>query len=97
MVTMLNTSGEPIHPGDLVEWCFASQKGTHAGKRSRQGPRRYAAVAPAAPGATSLTRRARPHCHRFGITIASVSSPKVIGRALSFAKAGEQIDILLKQ
>jgi hypothetical protein len=73
MVTMLNTSGQPIHPGDLVEWCFYSDKGTHDKKRARQGPR------------------------RFGITIASVSSPKVIGRALSFAKAGEQIDVLLKQ
>lgn len=59
MVTVLNTSGQPIHPGDLVEWCFYSPKGTHGGKRARSGPR------------------------RFGITIASVSSPKVIGRALS--------------
>jgi len=73
MVTMLNNSGEPIHPGDLVEWCFFSPKGTHDGKRQKQGPR------------------------RIGITIASVSSPKVIGRALSFAKAGESIDVLLKQ
>ena len=72
MVTMLNTSGEPIHPGDLVEWCFASEEGTHNGKRARQGPR------------------------RIGITLASVSSPKIIGRALSFAKNGESIDILLK-
>ena len=73
MVTVLNTSGEPIHPGDLVEWCFYSEKGTHSGKRARSGPR------------------------RFGITLASVSSPKVIGRAISFAKAGEQLDLLLKQ
>ena len=73
MVTVLNTSGQPIHPGDLVEWCFYSQSGTHKDKRARSGPR------------------------RFGITIASVSSPKVIGRALSFAKAGEGLDILLKQ
>jgi len=104
MVTLLNTSGQPIHPvssapdsshhplslrrfhvadlfpphplcvqGDLIEWCFYSQKGTHEGKRQRMGPR------------------------RIGINIASVSSPKVIGRALSFAKAGEQLDLLLKQ
>ena len=26
MVTVLNTSGTPIHPGDLVEWCLASSK-----------------------------------------------------------------------
>lgn len=73
MVTVLNTSGQPIHPGDLVEWCFYSDKGTHQGKRARQGPRRV------------------------GITIASVSSPKIIGRAISFAKAGEQLDLLLRQ
>ena len=34
---------------------------------------------------------------RIGITIASASSPKVIGRALSFAKSGESVDILIKQ
>jgi hypothetical protein len=72
MVTVLNTAGQPIHPGDLVEWCFYPEKGTHSGKRARQGPRRV------------------------GITIASVSSPKIIGRAISFAKAGEQLDLLLK-
>ena len=55
-----------------MEWCFNSEKGTHDGKRQKQGPRRV------------------------GITIASVSSPKVIGRALSFAKAGETLDVLLK-
>lgn len=71
MVTMLNSSGGPIHPGDLVEWCFYST-GTHQGKRQKQGPRRV------------------------GITIASISSPKVIGRALSFAKTGETLDVLLK-
>ena len=73
MVTVLNTSGQPIHPGDLLEWCLWSDKGTHKGKRQKQGPR------------------------RIGITIASVSSPKIIGRALSFAKDGESLDILLKQ
>lgn len=73
MVTLLNTSGQPIHPGDLIEWCFFSKKGTHQGKRARQGPRRV------------------------GITVASVSSPKIIGRALTFAKAGESLDLLLKQ
>jgi hypothetical protein len=73
MVTISNTSGGPLHPGDLVEWCFYSQKGTHEGKRQKQGPR------------------------RIGVTLASVSSPKVIGRCLSFAKNGEPFDLLLKQ
>lgn len=62
----------PSFQGDLIEWCFYSEKGTHTGKRARSGPR------------------------RFGIALASVSSPKVIGRAISFAKAGEQLDVLLK-
>ena len=73
MVTVLNTSGTQIHPGDLVEWCFISPKAS-AGtvqKRLKTGPRRV------------------------GIKTASVSSPKVIGRALSFAKSGETIDILM--
>tara|TARA_Y100000768_G_scaffold330515_1_gene269259 strand:- start:5877 stop:6191 length:315 start_codon:yes stop_codon:yes gene_type:complete len=73
MVTLLNTSGQPLHPGDLVEWCFYSPKGTHLGKRQKTGPRRV------------------------GITLASVSSPKIIGRVISFAKQGETLDVLLKQ
>tara|TARA_B110001452_G_C15223584_1_gene424157 strand:- start:1110 stop:1811 length:702 start_codon:yes stop_codon:yes gene_type:complete len=73
MVTVLNTSGQPIHPGDQIEWCLWSQSGTHSGKRPKQGPRRV------------------------GIKIASVSSAKIIGRALTFAKSGESLDILLKQ
>lgn len=72
MVTCLNTSGGPIHPGDLVEWCFAHNH-TSNGPRARSGPRRIA------------------------IAVASVSSPKIIGRALSFAKRGETLDILLRQ
>ena len=81
MVTVLNTSGGPLHPGDLVEWCFIAPKllGTNSGsdplpaKRHKTGPRRV------------------------GIKMASVSSPKVIGRVLSFAKPGETLDLLLKQ
>jgi len=72
MVTVLNTSGSHIHPGDLVEWCFVSD-GTSNAKRQKQGPRRIA------------------------IKIASVSSSKVIGRAISFAKSGEPLDVLIKQ
>lgn len=81
MVTVLNTSGGPLHPGDLVEWCFIAPKLLGANvandplpaKRQKTGPRRV------------------------GIKMASVSSPKVIGRVLSFGKAGETIDLLLKQ
>ena len=79
MVTVLNTSGAPLHPGDLIEWTFLSPKAANPGngvgvqKRQKTGPR------------------------RFGIKMATVSSSKVIGRALSFAKSGETIDILLRQ
>ena len=75
MVTVLNTSGTQIHPGDLVEWCLinpGAQRG-HSQKRLKTGPR------------------------RIGIRTASVSSSKIIGRALSFAKSGETIDVLIKQ
>ncbi len=71
MSTLLNTSGGPIYPGDLIEWCFANS-------------------------GTSTTDRAKASPRRVGISVASVSSPKIIGRALSFAKKGETLDILLK-
>ena len=71
MATILNTSGSPSFPGDLIWWCFA-----HSG--------------------TSTTDRAKASPRRVAISVASVSSPKIIGRALSFAKKGETLDILLK-
>lgn len=45
---------------------------------------------------TSTTDRAKASPRRVAICVASVSSPKIIGRALSFAKKGETLDILLK-
>lgn len=45
---------------------------------------------------TSKTDRAKASPRRVAICVASVSSPKIIGRALSFAKKGETLDILLK-
>lgn len=72
MSTVLNTSGEPVHPGDLIEWTFLGS-------------------------ASSDRKRAKPGPRRVGIKVASVSSPKVFGRALSFAKNGEPLDLLLKQ
>lgn len=72
MCTLLNTSGGPIHPGDLVEWCLAHSK-TDGNSRAKASPRRIA------------------------LAIASVSSPRIIGRALSFAKNGETLDVLLRQ
>ena len=51
----------------------------------------------AATDPSGPSKRQKSGPRRFGIQIASVSSPKVIGRALSFAKSGEPIDLLLKQ
>ena len=59
MATILNTSGGPIFPGDLVEWCLSGTGTEKSRVRAKQGPRRV------------------------GIQVASVSSPKIIGRALS--------------
>lgn len=73
MCTLLNTSGGPIHPGDLVEWCFSHSNTAKDSARAKANPRRIA------------------------IAVASVSSPKIIGRALSFAKPGETMDILIRQ
>lgn len=42
-------------------------------------------------------KRAKSGPRRVGVKPASVSSSKIIGRALSFAKSGEPFDILIKQ
>ena len=73
MVTVLNTSGSPLSPGDNVEWTFFTERGTSTGKRQKSGPR------------------------RIGVQLCSVSSPRAIGRVLTFAKAGEPFDLLIKQ
>ena len=72
MATLLNTSGDVLHPGDLIEWTLTTEN-MNTGQRPRAGPRRVA------------------------VQLASVSSPNVIGRVLSFAKAGESFDVLLKE
>ena len=42
MVTLLNNSGEPVFPGDILEWTFYAEKptGEQVSKRARTGPRR---------------------------------------------------------
>ena len=47
-----------------------------------------------ANAAKSNAKRARHGPRRIGIQTATVSSPKVIGRALSFAKPGEPLDLV---
>ena len=46
---------------------------------------------------THNAKRAKTGPRRIGITKASVSSPNIFARALSFAKSGEQLDVLIKQ
>lgn len=46
---------------------------------------------------TSNKQRPKQGPRRFSVAIATVSSPKVIGRCLSFAKKGETFDLLIKQ
>ena len=46
---------------------------------------------------TSGSARAKQGPRRIGIQVASVSSPKIIGRALSFSKNGETFDVLIRQ
>jgi len=83
MVTVLNTSGGNLHPGDLIEWCFLSPKAAN--------------YADASGIAQPVQKRLKTGPRRFGIKMATVSSSKVIGRALSFSKPGETLDILLRQ
>ena len=61
MVTVTNTSGDPLHPGDLVEWCLANERGTANGKRQKQGPRRIAIqlASVSSPNVIGQERRAR--------------------------------------
>ena len=90
MVTLLNTSSASIFAGDLVEWTlsYSDAMKSHA-KRARHGPRRIVRIASRfAPRASSshLAAHPLPLSPSQGIQTATVSSPKVIGRALSFAK-----------
>ncbi len=47
--------------------------------------------------AAQTPKRLKAGPRRIGIKVASVSSPKIIGRALSLAKPGEPLDLLIKQ
>ena len=81
MSTLLNTSAGPLHPGDLVEWTFVP-------------PKLYTNTSGASVGPQ---KRQKQGPRRISVKIASVSSPRVIGRVLSFAKPGETFDLLIRQ
>lgn len=82
MATILNNSREAIFPGDMLEWTFLSDTDTS----------NYAASADKLKRAKTLSPR------RVGIKqCADVNqSSRVIGRALSYGKSGESIDILIR-
>lgn len=46
---------------------------------------------------TSTGKRQKSGPRRIGVQLCSVSSPRAIGRVLTFAKAGEPFDLLIKQ
>lgn len=46
---------------------------------------------------TSGAKRVRSGPRRIAVRVASQASPRIIGRAISFAKKGEDFDLLLKQ
>ena len=48
------------------------------------------------PPNSTESKRARKNPRRIGIEVAAGSNPRVIGRALSFAKPGEPFDLLIK-
>ena len=106
MVTVLNTSGTPIHPGDLGmrpgrQWMTHDSAGhSHALTLCLLCVCVCVSCAVEwtfySESGTHAGKRQKQGPRRVGITVASVSSPKIIGRALSFAKAGESMDILLK-
>ena len=50
-----------------------------------------------ASSATDKGARSKMGPRRIGVQVASVSSPKLLGRALSFSKNGETFDLLIKQ
>lgn len=86
MATVLNTSGTPIHPGDLVEYvtslsarvptCACAQR-TNSRTPPTHSLCRWCFYSDAG---THSVKRQKTGPRRVGITVASVSSPKVIGR-----------------
>lgn len=54
-------------------------------------------VAPKTRSDKTIQKRLKTGPRRFGVKPASVFSSKLIGRALSFAKSGETLDVLIKQ
>ena len=84
MATLLNNSGSPLFPGDFVEWTFYN--GNKKGVTSAAD-----LVAGNNSGRSSMNQP-----RRIAVKVATVSSERIIGRCLTFAKPGETFDLLLK-
>jgi hypothetical protein len=81
MATVMNTSVDAIFPGDMLEWTFVSDiKDMTNGTNPISAYKRQRTSSP----------------RRVGIKVADPLSDKLIGKALSFAKPGEALDILIK-
>lgn len=81
MATIMNTCTDAIFPGDMIEWTFVSD---------------IANPRDAAQSLNMYKRSKTASPRRVGIKVADPLSDKIIGRALSFAKSGESLDILIK-
>ncbi len=81
MATIMNTCTEAIFPGDVIEWTLVSDI-----NNPRDPTQELSAY--------KRSKTASPR--RVGIKVADPLSDRIIGRALSFAKSGESLDILIK-
>ena len=97
LVTILNTSGDAIFPGDSLQWTLAIPYGTKAyksGDPTHHLPDRRLDQNVRFP--TSSLERGQSTLRRIAIKACDPSAPNVIGTAKSFAKAGETLDVLLR-
>ena len=85
MCTILNNSGSPVFPGDFLEWCLYNGNN----KRAKDQGGTPTAVYNKAGNGPSQPRRVT-------IRVATTSSERIIGKALTFAKSGETLDMILK-
>ena len=80
-VTMLNNGPRNIHEGDLLEWTFDD----------------YASTEPNSKFAAKRAKLGKiPNPRAIVIQKATVSTARVFGVAMEFAKRGERVDVLLK-
>lgn len=99
LMTVLNNSSGPIHPGDYVSWTFYSDN-SEATRRTHGAPRRIGlnpadlCVHPPPPHSVHTSARSRTHTGTRPLTMLIYCSSdgshdeNVIGKAMTFAKVG---------